>query len=86
MINKKDEIRMKQKFKQVIKEPCILCGGKAAAICQFIPSDSKLFGGQEGKQRLMFYSLCNKCLMDSQAIHKVESLIFLKYCRCQGSA
>jgi len=83
---KKIEQKIKQEINLAKQAPCILCGGESFLVGQFIPYDSKLFGVFEGKQGLLFYSLCLKCALDYKSSEKVEMKFMLNYCKCEGTA
>lgn len=40
---------------------CIICRGPAQLAGMFQPTDSRAWGAKPGKQRIIFYGLCDAC-------------------------
>ena len=59
------------------KQPCILCGGHGFYGAMFIPDKEhqELFGAPDGKERMMFYSICESCKASSNRSKRIESII-----------
>ena len=40
---------------------CVICRGTAQLAGMFLPTDSSAWGARPGKQRILFYGLCDSC-------------------------
>jgi hypothetical protein len=58
---------------------CELCGRYTEDIGIFIPSKPSLWGAPTGKDRLIFYPLCERCRTSPDALVRVEARIAEHY-------
>ncbi|MBA7706483.1 hypothetical protein ES703_115337 [subsurface metagenome] len=65
---------------------CLLCAGKPYTLGIFVPDDSLRWGAIKGKQRIFFYSLCQKCLKLKGAAVMVENKISEFFLRKEGGS
>ena len=61
----------------VALEPCCLCNGGSDHVGVFIPKRERAtdYGVPEGKQRMLFYPICNECLQSEGAQERIEETI-----------
>jgi hypothetical protein len=57
-------------------KPCLMCGGPAQLAGMFQPADSEVWGSRPGKQRILFYALCDPC-HDRTSLDAIEAQIAL---------
>jgi hypothetical protein len=60
-------------------QPCVLCGQKSDGCGVYVPTDSVQFGGTNGQQRVIVYSLCSTCQKSPGAHERVEALLASRY-------
>jgi hypothetical protein len=58
---------------------CDSCGRYTEGIGIFIPFESSLWGAPTGKDRLIFYPLCERCRTSPDALVRVEARIAEHY-------
>lgn len=61
---------------------CIICGKPQKQIIVFVPTESfaKKIGQLSGKQRTIFYALCDKCV-DKRNISSIIESKFIEMCK-----
>jgi hypothetical protein len=52
---------------------CLLCGAPPIWRGVFFPSDSVLYGGHAGQQRLVGYTLCQRCCVPPIDLDEIEA-------------
>jgi hypothetical protein len=51
---------------------CVICRGPAQLVGMFQPTDSEAWGARPGKQRIVFYGLCDAC-RKSTSVEAIEA-------------
>jgi hypothetical protein len=61
-----------------IPKPCLLCGVTTHSRGVFCPNDSQKYGGNDSKQRLVIYPLCENESRDLETYDMIELILEAK--------